>query len=265
MSAFGYTRYGQQFGVAIRDGGARISDKLLTATDRLAVALFEAGNCAGLEKNYIFLYPFVGGTQVAHSINLADPSKYRIQFDDDTTVTHNANGITGPGNVALFPFEDQSVDGCAGMFGLYQRSGVSSDQIDMICQLGSVVHGIICRRATYGDTIYWNGINSAAGYTVVANTNPQGFYSCMRSPDAWNGAAASAQYGYKNGTNVTSLAGGSRGNAGTWYLFSGNSHNIAFCFVTKSWLVSGMPWGHPIHATMYGIIQKFQTACSRQV
>src|SRR5580765_133340 len=98
MSAFGYTRYGQQFGVASRSAGARISDKLMEATDRLAAALFELGTCRGLEDNYNFLYPFVGGTQVSHSFNLADPSKNRIQFDDDTTVTHNQFGITGPGN-----------------------------------------------------------------------------------------------------------------------------------------------------------------------
>src|SRR4029077_17375780 len=105
MSAFGYTRYGQNFGVAARNGGVRVSDKLMEATDRLATALFEHGTCKGLEENYTFLYPFVGGTQVAHSINLADPSARRIQFEDDTTVTHDANGITGPGNVQLFGFE----------------------------------------------------------------------------------------------------------------------------------------------------------------
>ena len=128
MSAFGYTRYGSAFGTAARDAGARVSDKLMEATDRLATGLFELGGCNGLEKNYTFLYPFVGGTQVAHSINLADPSKNRIFFDDDTTVTHNANGITGPGNVQLFGFDDTTVTGTCCSYGVYCRSGVSADQ-----------------------------------------------------------------------------------------------------------------------------------------
>ena len=128
------TVWGFAFGTAARDAGARVSDKLMEATDRLATALFELGSCAGLETNYTFLYPFVGGTQVAHSINLADPSRNRIFFDDDTTVTHNANGITGPGNVQLFPFRDPSTEtGCYCAFGVYCRSGVRSDKCGHDC------------------------------------------------------------------------------------------------------------------------------------
>ena len=172
MSAFGYTRYGAAFGVAVNDAGTRITDKLLTATDRLAISLFELGNCTGLENNYQWLYPFVGGTQVAHSFNLADPSKYRILFEDDTTVTHNVNGITGPGNVELFGFESSTTaldeDGetipgpptavdCCCSFGLYCRSGVSADQNDFLCYpltgTATVAHGITCRRVVDGNAV----------------------------------------------------------------------------------------------------------------
>lgn len=259
MSAFGLTRYGQKFGVAARAAGARISDKLLEATDRLAVALFELGNCAGLEKNYTFLYPFVGGTQVAHSFNLADPSKNRIQFEDDTTVIHNASGITGPGNVQLFPFEGTSAVDAECGWGLYQRSGVSADAVDMIAQQGSpsVLHAIVCRRATYGDTVYWTGVNSASGYMIVANSNPQGFYAAMRYLQYSNA--------YKNGVNVANLSTGAAANTATFYLFSGNSHNIAYCYLTRNFNVSGMPYSHQMNTDMYAIVQKFQTWCGRQV
>jgi hypothetical protein len=267
MSAFGYTRYGAAFGVAVNDAGTRISDKLLTATDRLAVSLFELGACKGLEQNYTFLYPFVGGTQVAHSFNLADPSKYRIQFEDDTTVTHNANGITGPGNVQLFPFE-AAVPGaptlteCCCSYGIYCRSGVSADQADMLAHQISpnVAHGIVCRRATYGDTVYYNGTNSAAGYLVVANSNPQGFYTSMRA------TTSNAHHAYKNGVNVASIGSGQAVNTNTFYLFSGNSHNLAYCFLTKNFNVSGFPYSTAAFQTpMYQIVQKFQTWCGRQV
>lgn len=275
MSAFGYTKYGCAFGVAARAGGARISDKLMEATDRLAVGLFElpgAGNggvagsdgpIAGpLENTYNFLYPFVGGTQVAHSINLADPSKNRIQFDDDTTVTHNANGITGPGNVQLFPFEGSASTDADCSFGIYQRSGVSDDRNDIIAQQAAsptnIAHAIVCRRSTYGDTVYYGGVVSSAGWVAVANTNPQGFYTQMR-------LGATNFNVYKNGTNVGYLGTGQAGNTGTFYLFSGNSHNIAFCYLTKSYYKNNLPYTNQWNSSMYAVVQKFQTWCGRAV
>lgn len=261
MSAFGYTRYGQKFGVAIRAAGFRISDYNLTATDRFAVSMFELGNCKGLEVNFNFLYPFVGGTQVAHSFNLADPAVNRIAFEDDTTVTHNAFGITGPGNVQLFGFESASVADADTMYGLYQRSGVSADQIDLYNQgpttPTNVVHAIVCRRATYGDTVYWTGINNATGYMIVANSNPQGFYAVIRAnPNAW---------GYKNGVNVSGITTGAAGNSGTFYLFSGNSHNISYVFLTRRIPGSGYPVDGAYIASMYTIVQKFQSWLGRAV
>jgi hypothetical protein len=258
MSAFGYSRYGVAFGTAVNDGGTRISDKLMEATDRLAVSLFELGNCKGLEVNFNFLYPFVGGTQVAHSFNLADPSQKRIAFEDDTTVTHNVNGITGPGNVQLFGFESASVADADTMYGLYQRSGVSDDKIDFIAQSSTnIVHGIVCRRATGGDTVYWAGVNNATGYMIVANNNPQGFYAVIRAnPNAW---------GYKNGANVSSIGTGAAGNSGIFYLFSGNSHNISYVFLTRRIPDSGYPVDGAYIAKMYTIVQKFQTWCARAV
>jgi hypothetical protein len=261
MSAFGYTRYGQKFGVAVRDGGARISDKLLEATDRLAAALFELGSCIGLERNYHFLYPFVGGTQVAHSFNLADPSLRRIAFEDDTTVTHNSFGITGPGNVQLFGFDNPGDPFCS--WGIYQRSGVSADQTDFGAydNVGPAYHAIVCRRATYGDTVYWSGINNSSGYIVVANSNPQGFYTSMRNPASGGGG----HLAYKNGVNVGSQSTGEYGNSQPFYLFGGNSHNIAFCYLTKGYAINGVPYTHQMNASFYQIVQKFQTWLGRAV
>lgn len=284
MSAFGMTRYGQKFGVAVRAAGTRISDKLMEVTDRLATELFELGTCQGLEKNYQFLYPFVGGTQVAHSFNLADPSKYRIQFEDDTTVTHDANGITGPGNVQLFPFESSTMiqppqppppappvglqpgpptlSDCCCAFGIYCRSGVSADTYDLIADSSTTsnfaVHAIACRRATWGDSVYHNGINNTTGYIAVLNSNPQGFYTSMRHP-------SNATHAYKNGVNIGGLGSGQAVNAATFYLLSGNSHNLAYCFLSKNFDINGIPYSGEMQATMYQVVQKFQTACGRQV
>jgi hypothetical protein len=48
---------------------------------------------AGLWNKIQLLYPFIGGNQTAHSINLKDPSQYPLGFVG--SVIHNANGVTG--------------------------------------------------------------------------------------------------------------------------------------------------------------------------
>lgn len=48
---------------------------------------------AGLWNKIQLLYPFIGGNQTAHSINLKDPSQYPLLFAG--SVIHNANGVTG--------------------------------------------------------------------------------------------------------------------------------------------------------------------------
>ena len=275
MSAFGYTKYGVAFGVAVRDAGTRISDKLMEATDRLATALFELGTCKGIEVNYQFLYPFVGGTQVSHSFNLADPKSKRIQFEDDTTVTHNQFGIIGPGNVELFGFDGTIIDNetgamapptvaqCCCAYGIYCRSGVSADEVDFMANQITPVntaHGIVCRRATYGDMVFWNGVNSASGYIVVATANPQGFYCSMRNTATPNTDA------YKNGVRVGGLTTGQAANTAKFYLFRGSSHNYAFCYLSRDFGVNGLPYSSAaLQAPMYAIVQKFQTWCGRQV
>jgi hypothetical protein len=258
MSAFGYTRYGQKFGAAVRAAGVRLSDYHLSATDRLASELFELGGCHGLETNFTFLYPFIGGTQVSHSFNLADPSRNRIQTF--TSVTHDANGITGnPGMVTLFPFESGSVADAECSYGVYQRSGVSSDQNDMLMYLssGPVIHGINCRQSTYGNAVFFGGVGNATGYISVATPNPQGFYTAMRLLQYF--------YGYKNGVNLGGLTTGAAGNSETFYLLGNSTHNIAFCYLTRNFTQSGFAFNHEMNASFYSIVQKFQNTIGRAV
>jgi hypothetical protein len=263
VSAFGYTRYGQKFGAAVRAAGVRLSDYHLSATDRLAAELFElAGNVGfggsntGLENSYTFLYPFVGGTQVSHSFNLADPSRNRIL--NFGTVTHSANGITGPATVQLFPFEGPTVQDAECIWGVYQRSGVSDDQNDMFCYSGEAAHGIVCGRTTYRDMVFYTGAVNTQGYMAVANNNPQGFYTAMRYLQYANA--------YRNGVNVANLATGAAANPETWYLlYSGSSHNIAYAFLSRKFAVSGLPYAHEIHPAMYTIVQRFQATIGRAV
>lgn len=50
-----------------------------------------------LWTNFVALYPLVGGTSKAHSLNLKDVSRYQIVFAA-AGVTHGVNGITGDGS-----------------------------------------------------------------------------------------------------------------------------------------------------------------------
>jgi hypothetical protein len=275
MSAFGYTKYGVAFGVAANDAGARISDKLMEATDRLAAALHILGKGKGLDNDYQWVYPFVGGTQASHSINLANPSKYRIFFEDDTTLTHDKNGVTGPGDCRLWPFEG-SVDAagdpiaatavqCCCAFGLYNRTATNTtSQQDLLAIQTSPAraHGIVCRRSTSGDAVFWNGVNDGTGYIVVVVPNAQGFYSSMRQTTA---TTPGAHYCYKNGVRLGSIATGGAANPVPFDLFNGNSHNLAFVYLSKNQTVSGLPFTDAMQTSYYSIVQKFQTWCGRQV
>lgn len=46
------------------------------------------------------LYPFVGGTETAHSYNLLATASYQIDFENASFWTHDSNGITGDGTNA---------------------------------------------------------------------------------------------------------------------------------------------------------------------
>jgi hypothetical protein len=272
MSAFGYTRYGQKFGVAVRDAGTRISDKLMEATDRFAVELHEWGG-ASLDKLFNFLYPFVGGTQVSHSYNLANPDRGRISFDDDTTVTHSANGITGPGNVDTgLTWEGGTVNDTYCVLGVYSRTATARDNYDLLIiqPVGSfhVLQSVTCRRSTDGNMLCYSGNSGVAGaYVLVAVANAQGLFTGFR-----NGSGGGFCYQYRNGVflgnSTPANAGAVQPNwpASTFFLLGGGTQNLALAFVMRSVSTEGAVGQTSANqASLYPIVQRFQTRCGRAV
>ena len=134
----------------------------------------------------------------------------------------------------------------------------------MIAQQASpnVIHALACRRVVDGNTVYYGGVSTSAGYILVANSNPQGFYAGMRQV---SGSTFGTFWAYKNGVVVGSLATGGAANTALFYLFSGNSHNLAFCYLSKNQTVSGLPFTTVMQAAFYAIVQQFQTWCGRKV
>jgi hypothetical protein len=270
MSAFGYTRYGQKFGVAVRDGGTRISDKLMEATDRFAVELHEWGG-ASLDKLFNFLYPFVGGTQVSHSYNLANPDRGRISFDDDLTVIHNANGITGPGDVDTgLTWEGGTVNDTYCTLGVYSRTATARDNYDLLIiqPVGSyhVLHSVTARRAYDGNMLSYAGNSGVGGaYVLVAVANAQGLFTQFRN-------YSNVTYQYRNGVflgnSTPAYAGAVQPNwpASKFHLLNGGTQNLALAFVMRSVYTEGaIGQQHPTNASLYTIVQRFQTRCGWQV
>jgi len=68
-------------------------------TDQTQIAALDSLMVAAITNGWWdkcdLIYPFVGGTALAHSINLKAPGDFTITWNG--TVTHDANGITGDG------------------------------------------------------------------------------------------------------------------------------------------------------------------------
>ena len=109
MPAFGVNGITRKFVIKIRDEpvkGFRLSDRIVSALDRFVGALTrfrEAGT--ELMSRWLFIYPFVGGTDWTHGLNLADVDgnfSTRFGMTCSGAVTHNDFGVTlasgGEGN-----------------------------------------------------------------------------------------------------------------------------------------------------------------------
>jgi hypothetical protein len=190
MPAFGVNRFTQAYAVAVNDAGTRINDKPISCVDRLASDLWRWRN-QDLKLTFQFLYPFVGGSAVSNSFNLADPDTARIAWED--TVTHNANGITGDGvsglgdtGQALRKAGDtitlsETFVAC----GVYSRTASTGNWSD----IGNVPSpsattpardvGLICRY-TDGNAYFYNGPEGGTTYFSVAVANAQGLFVSLQ-------------------------------------------------------------------------------------
>jgi hypothetical protein len=268
MSALGINRFTQAFAVAISDAGERIASRPVAAVDRLAWRLFEWAGSKDLDVTFRFLYPFVGGTAVSHSFNLADPNTGRIEWEG--VVVHSNLGIVGDGasgagitNVALAgPLASDSFVMC----GVYSRTA----NIGAFAEIGNFGAGggiiIYCRHSTSGTPAIF--LNGNTQLNAPGLPNSQGLFHSTRY-------SAASFYCYRNGVSQTfntvanpavsppapfgilcNLGDGSRG------LFS--NRNLAFAFLTNAVGVAPI-FQVSKQAELYTWIQGFQASMLRQV
>jgi hypothetical protein len=269
MSAFGLNRHTRAFGAAIKNaGGARLTNKNLEIIEMLVVDLWAwMGLSQPLNTIFRFIYPFIGGSAIAHSFNLADPSVGRITWNG--TLTHNANGVTG----------SSDAEGATGVtlggtalgdnyvcIGVYSRTNSAVDT----CELSSGDEypiTISCKESSGSGRFKSGGTATPATLAILINvTDSRGLFTNYRS-------GAAFLYAYRNGVVLTSntgtCTGAAVGGISEFALFydpddvaapAHSSRNLALVFLTNpSTAVL------PKQAELYTVVQNFQTRLGRQV
>lgn len=281
MSAFGLNRFTQAYAVAVNAAGTRIADKPISCVDRLASDLFEWNGNIELKDYYRFLYPFVGGTAVSNSFNLADPSTARIAWNSAAVIVHNVNGWTSDSSTN--PHGDTGVrdnpitlNSYACSWGLYCRTanvvgGADINGMYSASPTSTLVHAYL--RNTDGRTYFWWGSNATSPPTTSVNVttpNSQGLFTAFR-----NTPASPGYFGYRNGTNITSssvpvgaVAPTEPATTNWWLGWYGLGRNYAFAFLEWDYVThpaTAISHQHAAQANLYAIIQNFQQRLGRSV
>jgi hypothetical protein len=247
MSALGLSYPTRKFAKTILDtsGGSRLSAKNLAALDLLVGGLNALVSPIAFKTAFKFLYPFVGGSAVTNSFNLADPSVGRITWSG--TVTHNANGITGDGtsghgdtNVVL-----SGTDAYLVAMGVYSRTESTRDSYELCNGLPGTngATAIAVRRATDSQTCVWNGSFYDGSHTIpflamsVTPATSVGLFSLLRvntgtiycfighlGTTSTVGSSASTAINSFNASNFRLLSDSSGGNR--------SNRNLAFAYLT---------------------------------
>lgn len=281
MSAFGVNRFTQAFAVAVNAAGTRIADKPISCVDRLASDLFEWNGNIELKDFYRFIYPFVGGTAVSNSFNLADPSTARIAWNPAAVIVHNVNGWTS--DSSNNPHGDTGVrdnpitiNSYACGWGVYCRTANAVAGIDIVGNYSATPQSSLIAsyfRNTDGKTYYWWGSNvtSPPNTSVsVATPNSQGLFTAFR-----NAPSIPGYYCYRNGTNIASssvavgvVAPTEEATTNWWLAWNGLGRNYAFAFLEWDHVthpVTVLSHQHAAQASLYNIVQGFQARVGRAV
>lgn len=221
----------------------------------------------GLINKMVAIYPFVGGSSETHKWNLKDPrdadSAFRLTFFGGAT--HSSTGYSssqsnGYANTYLTPAS--VLPATNNHLSVYNRSTV----------VGSLVRGNI---ATSNASNVFNQLFSGASFFSGNGTTNQGGVSFTTTGTVqgyWIGSKTSnsQRFGFRNGvlnSAVTTTTDNTlnytlpffinaRNSAGTANLFSG--HEISFATI-------GYGLTQEECATLYTIVQTFQTTLGRQV
>lgn len=243
---------------------AAITDPTITSAIGDLVAALKA---ASVWSKVDAIYPFVGGTEATHQLNLKDPrnldAAFRLAFGPGWV--HSANGIQ-PNGASTYadtfwsPTVHASVSDIS--LGLYSRTEDGSGQgqpYDMGCDGGSDTSATLC-IARYASNRSYYGVGTQTYGCSIANTDGRGFYCTVRRD-------GTTTRGYRNGAphisyaeaaapaNVSVYLGCIHKPGGPTY-YSGKQQAFAFL---------GNALSDADVANLYTAVQAFQTTLGRQV
>jgi len=243
---------------AFFDEGVLLGEAPLSDPEKTAINTYVLTKKAdGIWTQCLADYPFVGGTPVWHSLNLRNPSTFRITWSG--TVTHDANGITGNGsdgygNTGLNFLSDTAANDLA--FGVYNRtSGDFASREIGTDTLASGDNGGIYVRFLDATSYFDN--NEGVGRCSAIGTNALGLFTSSRT-------AANAHNGYRNATSIASTTNGqgTRANSNFTLLRGAqifySTRNLCFAFVSAGLTGANI-------TALYAAVQALQTSLGRQV
>jgi hypothetical protein len=227
----------------------------------------KAQNASGIDffSGCYAIYPLVGSAATPHRYNLRDISTFLITYGG--TVTHDANGITGNGvngfgDTGFSPLNNGLPLDDAGI-GVYTRTSAN-----LGAELGASDAGITnaLLLQTRAGGFANNNVNSTS-FAAVAEASGTGFFTAVRRN------ATSMQI-YKNGASIllkTSSAGSSGRTANNLYLMCNNVNSVPISYSGKNiafaliFTATNTTFINANMATLYNIIQQYQTLLSRQI
>lgn len=263
MPAFGSNAITVKFALRIKNEpvkGFRLSDRIVSAIDRFVGALsrFIVPGEAGVMTRWLFIYPFVGGKDWTHALNLADVAGnfQRFKITWSGSIVHDALGVTfatdsmGNTNCDCADAVNNPEAWNRKSHGFYCRSNFAAGDKAIQAFFTEPINGWYYNQGIhpryydgklYGDLVYATfGSTYAVNRTSVAIGDSLGLYSDNQR-GTYGGAPiyGTSHYTYKRGVYVagdsTSEIGMGYGTAGSgaWMLISGAGRNLSFVFSTK--------------------------------
>lgn len=205
------------------------------------------------------LYPFVGGTALSHSINLKNPSQYKITWSP-TGITHNSNGITGDAVTGYG--ETHYTISAAYKDNFHMSTYIRNDvSLGAKCAIGASTDNSYTQLLPYFTPGFFQGSINQNVVSVIANNSSKGFYQAIR-PNS------SQIRGYKNNnlvinssvnsstiSNLSLLIGARNSSADISYF---SDYNMAFVSL-------GEAFTEEESLKLTSIVQQFQTYLSRNI
>lgn len=218
---------------------------------------------SGLMNKMIAVYPFVGGNSTTHAYNLKDPrntnSAFRLTFfggGTHSSTGYQPNGTNGYANTFLNA--QTNLPQSNSHLSFYSRTTTTSfNQYDIsaddtVSQFLSIVSGYLHFNGFTNFAAFYNTTNSARAYWIGSKTSP------------------SQRFGFRNGVLDTSIQTGFNDSAlpnSTVFIGASNGAGSPRSYSTRecAFATIGLGLTQLECATLYTIVQIFQTTLGRQV